>query len=382
MTVNNHTTRHTLSFALTHFLLRSITKAYTTMQAMASSSNSGVDERDLEELLGAFGSCFSLEDIASAYFQAKYNINVAAEILCSKNDTTLATAIDASEDKLEGGNEESLKLQSESENPSTKALGLASDNVLCKSFHEERNTRAFKLKNCSVSMGTISTVIGKGYLRCKPLTDDSHEPTKPVKLNSKELSASEIWSEEVPPSTTTMNGTMPPDIEEFLFKMLGDGFQLDMKVIREVLGQCGYDAQKSMEKLIDLSASTLEMCNDFVDMTTANPTENFPGQEFFLQQEQMIHLDSAQSDGASFMRKNLTELPTSDRDRIGLQQEILESLFVVPERSEEATKRKIIVRPARRSRTFGKVVAQPYKDTTKKNKTVSAEAQEDPRDGF
>ncbi|KAL5802828.1 hypothetical protein ACOSQ4_031133 [Xanthoceras sorbifolium] len=110
------------------------------------------------------------------------------------------------------------------------------------------------------------------------------------------------------------------------------------------------------------------------------PTENFPGQEFFLQQEQMIHLDSAQSDGASFMRKNLTELPTSDRDRIGLQQEILESLFVVPERSEEATKRKIIVRPARRSRTFGKVVAQPYKDTTKKNKTVSAEAQEDPRD--
>ncbi|KAK1582367.1 hypothetical protein Q3G72_014309 [Acer saccharum] len=346
------------------------------MESTASTSNSGVDVRDLQELLGAFGPHFSLEDIASAYFQANYNINVTAEILFSMNDTTLATSIDTSKDKLEGGGYgKSLKLQSESENPSAKALEPASDKVLHKPF---------KLKNCPVAMGTISTVIGKEYLRGKPLTDDSHEPTKPMKLNSKEFPASEIWSEEVPPSTIAMNGTMRPDIEEFLFKMLGDGFQLDTTVIRDVLGQCGYDAQKSVEKLIDLSASTLEVCDDFVDMTAENficqPAENFPGQKFFLKQEQTRNLDSAQSDGAIAMRRNLTGLPTSDRDRIGLQKEIIQSLFIAPERSEEGPIRKIIVRPvARRSRAFGKFV-KPYKDTTKKNTTVSAEAQEKTRD--
>ncbi|KAK2639102.1 hypothetical protein Ddye_026897 [Dipteronia dyeriana] len=141
-------------------------------------------------------------------------------------------------------------------------------------------------------------------------------------------------------------------------------------------GQCGYDAQKSVEKLIDLSTSTLEVCDDFVDTTAENPSENFSGQKFFLKQEQMSHLDSAQSDGAISIRRNLTELPKSDRDRIGLQKEILQSLFIAPERSEEGPIRKIIVRPAaRRSRAFGKLV-KPYKDTTKKNTTVSAEAQE------
>ncbi|KAK3199017.1 hypothetical protein Dsin_022432 [Dipteronia sinensis] len=199
------------------------------MESIASTSNSGVDVRDLEELLVTFGPHFSLEDIASAYFQANYNMKVTAEILFSMNDTTLATSIDTSKDKLEGGGYgKSLKLQSESENPSTKALEPASDNVLHKPF---------KLKNCPVAMGTISTVIGKEYLRGKPLTDDSHEPTKPMKLNSKEFPASEIWSEEVPPSTTATNGTMSPDIEEFLFKMLGDGFQLDTTVIQDVLGE-------------------------------------------------------------------------------------------------------------------------------------------------
>ncbi|KAK2639103.1 hypothetical protein Ddye_026898 [Dipteronia dyeriana] len=211
--------------------MNSTVYSYTTMESIASTSNSGVDVRDLEELLGTFGSHFSLEDIASAYFQANYNMNVTAEILFSKNYTTLATSIDTSKDKLEGGGYgKSLKLQSESENPSAKALepASASDNVLHKPF---------KLKNCPVAMGTISTVIGKEYLRGKPLTDDSHEPTKPMKLNSKEFPASEIWSKEIPPSTTAMNGTMRPDIEEFLFKMLGDGFQLDTTVIQDVLGE-------------------------------------------------------------------------------------------------------------------------------------------------
>jgi len=43
------------------------------------------------------------------------------------------------------------------------------------------------------------------------------------------------------------------DVEEFLFCMLGEGFKLNMEVIRDVLGSCGYDIKKSMEELMSFS---------------------------------------------------------------------------------------------------------------------------------
>ncbi|GLT62147.1 hypothetical protein SLA2020_348050 [Shorea laevis] len=232
-----------------------------------------VEKRDLEELLEAFGSAFSLEDIASAYCKARRNVDMAGEILCASQGSTSHSANHISKDKLECASSTSSELSSELDGASAMPSEASSDNVLQSSHHGGRNTRSMKSKVCPVSIGTVSGFIAKDYSRSRPVTNEYPEATKPVKLDLKELPFSEIWSEEVPPSTTARNGTVHVDVEEFMFKMLGDGFQLDMNVIREVLGLCGYDVQKSMEKLHDLSASTLEKRDDVVDLAGKRSSE-------------------------------------------------------------------------------------------------------------
>ncbi|KAM2834533.1 hypothetical protein PS2_031546 [Malus domestica] len=46
--------------------------------------------------------------------------------------------------------------------------------------------------------------------------------------------------------------------------MLGVGFKLERDQIRQVLDGCGYDMEKSMEKLINLPASTSEKRNELI----------------------------------------------------------------------------------------------------------------------
>ncbi|KAH9666850.1 putative nuclear RNA export factor SDE5 [Citrus sinensis] len=53
------------------------------------------------------------------------------------------------------------------------------------------------------------------------------------------------------------NDHLQKDTEDFLFKLLGEGSQLNRDVIQEVLDSCGFDMQKSMSKLIDRLADTL-----------------------------------------------------------------------------------------------------------------------------
>lgn len=72
------------------------------------------------------------------------------------------------------------------------------------------------------------------------------------------------------------------------------------------------------------------------------------------------------------MRKHLTESPKRGKDRFALQKEVLEALFSVPERSEEAPKRRHQTREVRRSRPFGKLVVEPLTDTAIEHKIVTA----------
>lgn len=58
----------------------------------------------------------------------------------------------------------------------------------------------------------------------------------------------------------------------------------------------------------------------------------------------------------------------------------MQSLFTVPERSEEATKRNNADRVVRRSKAFGEVVAEPLKDTDITFTTV-VEMLKVPKDG-
>lgn len=80
------------------------------------------------------------------------------------------------------------------------------------------------------------------------------------------------------------------------------------------------------------------------------------------------------------MTRNLRESTKGGKDKYGLQKEVLESLFVVPERSVETPKIICVVRPAPRSKALGKAIVDSYKDTTEEN--TAAELKEDAEDGM
>lgn len=169
----------------------------------------------MKQLLDAFGSAVSLEDIASAYCRADRNVYDAGELLCNLLGSTSSSSTYASKEESLGSD----------------------DDFLDKSNLSERNGIASKQKKGSASMGTVSGLIGREYSWSGPSRNESPKPNKPLKLYSEELPSSEIWDEKVPVNTLATAERMPTDTEEFLFKMLGDGFQLDMNIIQEVLGK-------------------------------------------------------------------------------------------------------------------------------------------------
>lgn len=315
------------------------------------------DQRDLESLLEAFGSAFSLEDITSAYFQASRNIDMAGDILYALHEST-TTAACVFKDGLEVASATYSDLSSECEGASSTSSDLSSGNVLQKSNHKKRNFRVPKDKKCSTSLGTVSSVIGKDYVRPKPLTNESCKATKPLKLDSREVPVSEIWSEDVPLNTAARHDTVHKDVEEFLFQMLGDGFQLDRNVIRDVLGHCGYDAKKSMGKLLDLSISTLGNGDNVVDITTEKSAGKRPVVESHFCEENLEV--AAQIDGIRLTENKEETAKRKKKDRQALSREVLESLFKVPERLEERPR----IKPVKLvRRPFGKPVTGLFEDT-------------------
>ncbi|XP_057981266.1 putative nuclear RNA export factor SDE5 [Malania oleifera] len=315
------------------------------MATMASCSSYFDDEtRDLEGLLEAFGSVLSLEAIATVYCEAKRNVQKAGEILFEMQRSTSSDATYALKDEFEEG-------------ASATCSVTSSDTVVQKSNHLERNSKSLRPKKCSVSLGTVSGVIGRDYVRSRPSMNGSCVAKKPLKLNSNELPMSEIWNAEDPLSIKTGKGSMREDIEEFMFNMLGLGFRLDMKVIQEVLGLCGYDVKKTMEKLLDISASTLEKSDDIVGKDAAKSIKKYPCLESHFSRAKLQHLDSAKG-----VKVTETESSKRDKDRYNLQREVLEALFIIPERSEEVPKSRP-VRPVR-SGALGKLVDEPLQDTT------------------
>ncbi|KAJ7948634.1 SMR domain-containing protein [Quillaja saponaria] len=307
------------------------------MQAYSSHTEcSDNQDRDLEWLLEVFGSAFSLEDIASAYFQARSNVDVAGEILSASQGTTSNIGTSASSDKVEVVSE-TTNLPSES--------GESALSSKMSSANESQN------------------VIGKNYVRPKISRNECPEAKKPLKLDATEIPIFDVWSEEASLSKEVKSCSMSNDLEGFLFEMLGYGFQLDRNVIQEVLGHCGYDVQKTMDKLLDMSASTLEKCDDLVGLAGENSAEKCPD------------IESAPCEGASITTKTLPGSPKKDNERFGLQKEILEALFTVPERPDELPKRTRLVRETRRSRPCGKPVVELPSDTILEHKIVAVEPQ-------
>lgn len=182
---------------------------------MESSSLSSLSKNDSETealaaLCDAFGSIFSLEEIASAYCQAGRNVDVVGEILFEKHGDC-STVV---------------------ENPFL-------DNGIKNPALKQSTSKLLKPKRASASMGSVSRALGKGYSRFNGSSNVHCLSKKPPKIEIEDpLVKEKMWSNMDALDSSHSGGTLEnKNVQDFLFSMLGDGFQLSNDVVSNVFGK-------------------------------------------------------------------------------------------------------------------------------------------------
>ncbi|KAB2065215.1 hypothetical protein ES319_A09G075400v1 [Gossypium barbadense] len=361
------------------------------------------EEEALNSLLDAFGSLVSLNDIASAYCEAGRNPGLAGLILCEMLGIPPLVATDQSNNEVKNNETSGSSYVKSSQNNSQASEVFTADQPVsaatdecsgkrkkdepmesscCNSFQrscqENGGLRSPKQKVRPVSGGTVSSMLGKGYMKSVPLANGSYPGTKPMKVDSKEMPMSLFWGEELEPSSQNED-RMHKDMEDFLFKMLGEGFRLERDVIREVLNSCGYNMQKSMKKLLDWSAVSLDKEKKPLGESSER-TNN-------------IHLRTSRPPQENMnIVLNAEVAERQQKDRNDLQKEVLAALFDASERSEELPERSEELperskelprrskRPARRPIALGEIVERPLIDVTAEPKVDRVCSQKDKKD--
>ncbi|KAI4296724.1 hypothetical protein L6164_036658 [Bauhinia variegata] len=301
------------------------------------------EEKALKILLDTFGSAFSLEDIASAYQKASRNPDMAGEILSDmqRSSSTSTSHSWKEEARVEESSESSVDFSFE------------------RSSQEGRNCRSLKPKARPVSVGTVSSILGKGYVGSTPSTNGSCKTTKPMKLDANVVPMSAIWGNDEPKPNVSKHNQLHQDMEDFLFKMLGDGFQLDRNVIRDVLDSCGYDMQKSMGKLLDGSFRMLDERTNVAGESSNRFTEMNPKSEV-LSSEKFQSANYHRGERSRLPKKG-AELHGQERERANLQKEVLTALFTAHESSEESPRR--TARDVNKFSSYGQVICEPLEDS-------------------
>ncbi|XP_010108205.2 putative nuclear RNA export factor SDE5 [Morus notabilis] len=329
---------------------------YSAMESSGSEYND--EERALKGLLDAFGSAFTLDEIASAYCKAGRNADLAGEFLYEMQGNA-STSTDHPVDGETKGSEQS------------SASSCANDNVSEQSYEVNGNSRPTNPKNRPVSVGSVSSIIGKDYVRTTRPTNGSCNATKPMKLESKVLPVPELWEEEAK-SNSERDDSIRRDMEEFLFRMLGDGFRLERNVIEEVLDACGYDMPKTMEKLLDLSTTALDKKNNFVGDSTNKITGLCSKNDAPSGQKKCTNYCGGNDDAAL---NSSVELTAKQKQRHDLEREIMASLFNASERETEYELPKKRLTVGKRSGVFGKPVTEPLHDSIVAQKITEVQQQ-------
>ncbi|KAF5728674.1 hypothetical protein HS088_TW21G00824 [Tripterygium wilfordii] len=289
------------------------------------------EEKALSILLDAFGSIFSLEEIATAYCKADRNADMAGDILYEMQGCTSTSTSEA--------------FYAESK---TSESSESSDGNDCQNpCQATQKSKASKLKWRPALGGTVSSIIGKDYLKTAPSSNISCMATKPTKLNSKEFQMSEMWVEKGEPSSAKDDRTHK-DMENFLFKMLGGTFRLDMNEIRQVLDSCGYDMPKSMEKLLDQSTAALNGRNKLAAGS--------------IEKQNLEKMKSPAGNGHEISNSNEGAFDRQQKQRDDLQKEVWAALFNASGISQELPKR--TERAVQRSKAFGATVVEPPTEFT------------------
>nr|AFN53670.1 hypothetical protein [Linum usitatissimum] len=195
------------------------------------------DERKVVlALMEAFDS-ISIEDASAAYKEAKGDVDKAADILASLTEDPSTSSVSSGISGFDSGS------------GSGSSSGSASSSGSSEGFMEGRlvGGQGFrgshhKQKRVVAVTGTVSTMLGKEYVKASQRRDSSKK---------KEL-------------FQFGNGASQRDeAEQFLCSMLGDECELNLAVVKDVLCQCGYNVEKAMDALLDLSGSSSEQSSNY-----------------------------------------------------------------------------------------------------------------------
>ncbi|KAL6626994.1 hypothetical protein ACP70R_030720 [Stipagrostis hirtigluma subsp. patula] len=221
--------------------------ASSSAGSTASSSVTGDERRDLAWLLDAFASA-TIDQVDSAYREAGGDAYLAAGILGSTQDTQ----------------------------PSPPRPQPPPPPDLSPRAGSGGRKRPKKVA-CAAS-GMVADVIGKEYTR--PATSPVSAPNEwkgrdglgaNIERNGRD------GENEGGCAGRSYNGE---EVEQFLCSMLGDS-ELGMGVVRDVLGQCGYDVEKALDALLDISGvssgQNIEKCYTNVEMNSTLYPSISPG---------------------------------------------------------------------------------------------------------
>lgn len=182
----------------------------------------------VEALMEAFDS-ISVEEAEEAYREAKGDFNKAAQILENFMENSEDPSTSSFSSGLSGFGLGSSSSSSAGSSSASRDGFLEGNLVNRKGFRGGN-----KQKRVLAVTGTVSTVLGKEYVKASPRRDS---------MKAKDFGNGVVEKEEA---------------EQFLCSMLGNDCELSMGVVRDVLCQCGYDVEKALDVLLDLSASSHE----------------------------------------------------------------------------------------------------------------------------
>lgn len=279
------------------------------------------EEKIINCLVEAF-SLASIEEAKTAYEEANGDPNKAAEILSGLSDNSEAFQTSCS------SSTQSFGLDSSSSEGFTDSNG-ASDSFNSKGFKGNRG------KKVVAATGTVSNVIGKDYVYSSPRKEmGKKKGFVGTKVNIEES-------------------------EQFLCSMLGDDCELSMGVVKDVLCNCGYDVEKALEVLLDLSAPLSEQsrndkyssfsasngedprninCDDnFWQLTDRGSDSYSHSSESEVQDNEQLLDTTCRNYAEALVSSNSSSKLTAASQRpqgSGVSRQVLESLFNIPKSSE------------------------------------------------
>ncbi|XP_022847064.1 SMR domain-containing protein At5g58720 isoform X2 [Olea europaea var. sylvestris] len=246
--------------------------------ASSESSNENVG-RVLKNLTETFASV-SLEKTAYAYNEANVDPNRAAQILAS----VVGSAVAEDHSTSCSSSSANYNMDTSSSSSGNYSLDTSSSSSASELFVQANDCvqEGFKLnskvrsKKVVATAGTVATMLGKDYVRSTP----NKSSLKWKRFHE------ESWSRE--------------DKEQFLCSMLGSECELNLGVVRDVLCQCGYDFEKALDVLLELSGSSSKQSKCCYDSNDGEDTQ--------------FHLESngSLSDGTSNSTFHPSEIEVQD----------------------------------------------------------------------